>query len=101
MDVEDLPFAVLDRDQTPEPRLRREPGRLALLSSSSPLTDYAANSTAACAAGEMSLALEIPPGFGRDLRAASPVEIGAWIDGAMPPRRDGAWLCAGHARSTG
>ena len=34
--------------------------------------------------GELSLAIEIPPGFGRDMLRGSPVQIGAWIDGAMP-----------------
>src|SRR5690606_27639469 len=36
--------------------------------------------------GELSLAIEIPPGFGRDLLRGKPVEIGAWLDGAMPQR---------------
>jgi ribosome-dependent ATPase len=39
-------------------------------------------------AGELSLAIEIPPGFGRDLARGSSVEIGGWIDGAMPQRAE-------------
>mgnify|MGYP000853288918 FL=1 len=38
--------------------------------------------------GELSLAIEIPPGFARDIRRGTPVEIGAWIDGAMPLRAE-------------
>jgi ribosome-dependent ATPase len=36
--------------------------------------------------GEISLAIEIPPGFAADLARGRPVQIGAWIDGAMPSR---------------
>ncbi|MBY9051668.1 ABC transporter ATP-binding protein/permease, partial [Pseudomonas fluorescens] len=38
--------------------------------------------------GELSLAIEIPPGFGRDVARGRNVEIGAWIDGAMPTRAE-------------
>ena len=38
--------------------------------------------------GELALALEIPPGFGRDATRGRPVEVGAWIDGAMPTRAE-------------
>jgi len=36
--------------------------------------------------GELSLAVEIPPGFSRDVLRGRRAEIGAWIDGAMPVR---------------
>lgn len=36
----------------------------------------------------MSLGLEIPPGFARDVGAGRPVEVGAWFDGAMPQRAE-------------
>jgi ribosome-dependent ATPase len=36
--------------------------------------------------GELSMALEIPSGFGRDLKQGRQPEIGLWIDGAMPFR---------------
>ncbi len=88
MDVEDLSFAVLDRDQTPLSRdytfnlagsryFRERP----------PIKDYD-DLDRRMRAGEISLAIEIPPGFGRDLRRGSPVSIGAWIDGAMPTRAE-------------
>ncbi len=38
--------------------------------------------------GELTLAIEIPPGFGRDVSRGNKVEIGAWIDGAMPARAE-------------
>jgi len=40
------------------------------------------------ARGEISLAIEIPPGFGRDVARGTDVEIAAWIDGAMPTRAE-------------
>ena len=38
--------------------------------------------------GELSLALEIPPNFARDVQRGTPVKIAAWIDGAMPNRAE-------------
>jgi ribosome-dependent ATPase len=36
--------------------------------------------------GELSLAVEIPPHFGRDVERGRPVQVGVWIDGAQPNR---------------
>ena len=38
--------------------------------------------------GELSLAVEIPPEFSQKLHKGEQVEIGAWIDGAMPSRAE-------------
>src|SRR5690606_14637183 len=38
--------------------------------------------------GELAMALEIPPGFARDVARGKPVAIGAWFDGAMPQRAE-------------
>lgn len=88
MDVEDLRFAVLDRDQT---QLSRDyADNLAgsrYFSVRPPLADYDALDQR-MRSGEISLALEIPPGFARDVERGQPVEIGAWIDGAMPQRAE-------------
>jgi ribosome-dependent ATPase len=88
MDVQDLRFAVLDRDQT---QLSRD---YALNLAGSryfverpPLNDYA-ELDRRMRSGELSLALEIPPGFARDVERGSSVQIGAWIDGAMPQRAE-------------
>ncbi|MDD3814209.1 MAG: ribosome-associated ATPase/putative transporter RbbA [Desulfocapsaceae bacterium] len=88
LDVEDLSFAVLDRDQTSTSRdytLNLAGSRY--FSQHAPITDYAALDRR-MRAGEISLALEIPPGFARDLGRGTPVAIGAWIDGAMPQRAE-------------
>ena len=88
MDVNDLRYAVLDRDQSS----LSESYRLSLSGSRyfverAPITDYA-DMDRRLASGELSLALEIPPGFGRDVLRAREVAIGAWIDGAMPSRAE-------------
>ena len=88
MDVEDLQFAVLDRDRTPISRdyaLNLAGSRY--FQEQPPLTDYA-DLDQRLRAGQISLAIELPPGFGRDIKRGSPVSVGAWIDGAMPTRAE-------------
>lgn len=88
MDVEDLRFGVLDRDQT---TLSRDyAANLAgsrYFSERPPVADYA-ELDRRMRSGELSLALEIPPGFARDVERGNAVQIGAWIDGAMPQRAE-------------
>jgi ribosome-dependent ATPase len=38
--------------------------------------------------GELKLALDIPAGFGRNVRRGHPANVGAWVDGAMPFRAE-------------
>jgi ribosome-dependent ATPase len=88
LDVEDLSFAVLDRDQTGTSRdyaLNLSGSRYFI--ERAPILDYA-DLDRRMRSGELSLAIEIPPGFGRDLARGRPVQIGAWIDGAMPTRAE-------------
>ena len=88
MDVEDLAFAVLDRDQTTLSRdyaLNLSGSRYFI--EHSPIRNHA-ELDQRMRAGEISLAIEIPPGFARDIARGTPVQIGAWIDGAMPMRAE-------------
>jgi ribosome-dependent ATPase len=88
LDVEDLTFAVLDRDQTTVSRdytLNIAGSRYFI--EQPPITDYE-DMDRRMRRGELGLAIEIPPGFARDLARGRPVEIGAWIDGAMPTRAE-------------
>ena len=88
MDVEDLSYAVLDRDQTSISRdysLSLSGSRY--FAEHAPLAGYA-DLDRRMRAGEISLAIEIPPGFGRDLMHGRTVQVGAWIDGAMPARAE-------------
>ncbi|WP_414706811.1 ribosome-associated ATPase/putative transporter RbbA [Ralstonia sp. UBA689] len=88
LDVENLTYAVLDRDQTALSRdytLNLAGSRYFI--EKPPIRDYA-ELDRRMRNGELSLAVEIPPGFARDLERGAPVQIGAWVDGAMPTRAE-------------
>ena len=88
LDVEDLTFAVLDRDQTTtsqEYHLNLAGSRYFV--ERPPLHDYA-ELERRMRSGEISLAVEIPPHYGRDLKRGDSPQIGMWIDGAMPTRAE-------------
>ena len=88
MDVEDLTFAVLDRDQTTTSRdyvLNLAGSRYFV--EKPPLADDA-DLERRMRSGRLALAIEIPSGFARDAARGRPVEIAAWIDGAMPERAE-------------
>jgi ribosome-dependent ATPase len=86
LDVENLNYAVLDRDQTMLSRnyaLNLSGSRYFI--ERAPITDYA-DLDRRMRGGELALAIEIPSGFARDLERGDAVQIGAWVDGAMPLR---------------
>ena len=88
LDVEDLTFAVLDRDQTTVSRdyvLNVAGSRYFI--EHVPISDYE-DLDRRMRSGELSLAIEIPPGFARDLARGRQVQIGVWVDGAMPQRAE-------------
>jgi len=88
MDVEDLTFAVLDRDQSSASReytLNLAGSRYFI--EQEPILDYE-DLDRRMRAGKLSLALEIPPDFGRDVARGREVQIGGWIDGSMPQRAE-------------
>ncbi|MDL0433942.1 ribosome-associated ATPase/putative transporter RbbA [Marinobacter sp. TBZ242] len=88
LDVEDLTYAVLDRDQTALSHnyaLNLSGSRYFI--EREPLADYD-ELDRRMRSGELSLAIEIPPGFARDVHRGRQVEIAAWIDGAMPQRAE-------------
>jgi len=86
MDVEDLRFAVLDRDQTPESRNYIQNIAGSRYFKIQPEINSSRELDLRMSSGEVSVALEIPPDFGKDLMRGSAVEIGVWVDGAMPFR---------------
>lgn len=88
LDVENLPFAVLDRDGTTTSQnyaLNLAGSRYFI--ERPPITDYA-QLDRRMRSGELSVAVEIPPNFARDMRRGAPVQVGVWIDGAMPMRAE-------------
>jgi ribosome-dependent ATPase len=112
LDVEHLNYAVLDRDQSNASRdyLINIKGSSRYFTERPPVADYD-ELDRRMRSGELSMVIEILPGFGRDverrlngaLAAVSsggqpspgaergqlkPVAIGVWIDGAMPQRAE-------------
>ena len=88
LDVEHLSYAVLDNDQTVLSQnyaLNLSGSRYFL---EKPLIADYVDLDRRMRSGELSLAIEIPPGFSRDIERGKPVQVGAWIDGAMPTRAE-------------
>ncbi|MBP6706971.1 MAG: ribosome-associated ATPase/putative transporter RbbA, partial [Achromobacter sp.] len=88
LDVENLSYAVLDRDRTQASQnyaLNLAGSRYFI--ERPPIVDEA-DLDRRMRSGELSLAIEIPSGFARDMLHGRPVQIGAWIDGAMPQRAE-------------
>ena len=101
MDVEDVRYAALDLDRTPESRaylsafdgsryFDRQP----------PLADQA-EAREKLEANDISLYLEVAPGFGRSLQSGSTAVVSAVIDGAMPFRGEtiGGYVAGVHAQN--
>jgi ribosome-dependent ATPase len=87
-DVNNLSFAVLDRDQTHESRAYLEELRgSTYFIEKPPLKDYA-DLDKRLQSGDIKAAIEIPPNFGRDIKRGRPAWVGAWIDGSMPFRAE-------------
>ena len=86
MDVEDVRFAVLDQDGSRESRdyARAYEGSHYFVKRP-PIAD-GTELDRRMRSGELSVAIGVPPEFGRDLRAGRDVEIGVASDGAMPYR---------------
>lgn len=88
LDVEKVPFAVLDQDQSPESRAYIEQfqgspyfrERPPLASPTAQMTELKGARSAAT--------LNIPPDFGAHLRRGQPTEVSILIDGAMPFRAE-------------
>jgi ribosome-dependent ATPase len=87
-DVDNLSFAVLDFDQTTtsENYVLNIAGSRYFVQQPS-IADYA-DLERRMRSGDLSLAIEIPPAFARDLAHGRTVQVGAWIDGAMPQRAE-------------
>lgn len=86
LDVEHLPYAALDYDRTPESRRYLEHfAHSRYFEERAPLSGDE-DLMARMALGELNFAVEIPPGFGRDLKAGRPAEVGVRIDGSIPFR---------------
>jgi ribosome-dependent ATPase len=83
-DVNDLSFAVLDWDQSHESRAYLEELRgSSYFVEKAPLADYA-DLQRRLQNADIEAGIEIPPGFGRDIKRGRPTWVAASIDGARP-----------------
>jgi ribosome-dependent ATPase len=88
MDVENISFAVLDRDNTIASQnyiLNISGSRY--FSEHAPVRDYD-DLDRRMRSGELSLVVEIPPKFGLQVQKGESPEVSFWIDGAMPTRAE-------------
>jgi ribosome-dependent ATPase len=87
-DVDKLPFAVLDLDRSQESR-----DYVAGFSGSryfeqrAPIVDHD-DIERRLRSGELKVAIELPPSFGRDVESGRATTVGIWLDGAMPSRAE-------------
>lgn len=87
-DVNNLAFAVLDRDQSPASRAYLEELRgSSYFVEKAPLANYAELDNR-LKSGDISAAIEIPPGFGSDIKRGRPAWVSALVDGSMPFRAE-------------
>jgi ribosome-dependent ATPase len=94
-DVEDLRFAVWDRDRSRESRRYLEQFRGSRYFRERPAIRGDADLDRRLQGGDLVLAIQIPAGFGRELWSGEDAEVGIWIDGAMPFKAETA---RGYAR---
>jgi ribosome-dependent ATPase len=89
-DVERLPFAVLDNDRSPESRELVETLGGSRYFVQRPAVADLADLERRLKGGRLSIALEIPAGFGRDFWRGADPEVAVWLDGATPFRAETA-----------
>ncbi len=90
LDVEHLKFAVLDFDQSNASRAYADSYRGSIYyDERPPITNYA-ELDRRLRNGELRFALEIPPGYERDLAQGRQPTVNAYIDAAMPFRAETA-----------
>jgi ribosome-dependent ATPase len=85
-DVENVAYAALDYDQTPESRDYLEEFRSSRYFTERPAIRDSAAMERRLQSGEVTLVIEIPPRFGADIKRGRSPTVGTWVDGAMPFR---------------
>jgi ribosome-dependent ATPase len=87
-DVENLSFAVLDRDQSADSRQLIESFSGSRYFREQPPLQSEADIDRRLRAGDLRMAIGIPPGFGRDLLTGHRPEVAFFLDGATPFRAE-------------
>lgn len=87
-DVENLSYAVLDGDRTSHSRNYVEGfAGSRYFQQRPPVVDHE-DMDRRLKSGEITVAIEIPPGFGKDMLTGRTPSVAAWIDGSMPFRAE-------------
>jgi ribosome-dependent ATPase len=87
-DIENLAYAVLDHDRTPESReYLDEFAHSRYFREHAPIATYD-ELERRLQSGEIKLAIEVPPEFGKDLARGRQPEASVWLDGSLPFRAD-------------
>lgn len=84
LDINELDYAVLDLSQSPESRAYIAEIDGSRYFSPTPPLATAAEGRQRLTSGDVSLVVELPPDFGRKLRAGEATEVLATVDGAIP-----------------
>ncbi len=87
-DVEDLPYAVFDQDQSAQSRQLLESFEGSRYFQTRPSIASPDELDQRLKDGELKLAIEVPTDFGRDLLRERQPEVGVFVDGAMPFRAE-------------
>jgi len=87
-DVENLSYAALDYDDSPESRAYLENFSSSRYFKQRPHLADEADLERRMRAGRIKLAVEIPAGFGRALRQGRSPEVAVWVDGSQPFRAE-------------
>jgi len=83
-DVEDIAYAVLDRDQSPQSRDYLENFAGSRYFEQRPSLYSYNDLDARLRKAQLTVAIEIPPGFAKDLKRGRQPEVAIWLDGAVP-----------------
>ncbi|MDQ0559273.1 ribosome-dependent ATPase [Rhizobium mesoamericanum] len=89
-DVENLSYAAYDQDKTPASRAFLENFSSSRYFDERPEIRSIDDLNQRLRAGELSIAIEIPSGFGRNVSSGRSTEIAVWADGSMPFRAETA-----------
>jgi len=90
LDIENIPYAVRERDRTPESRAYLENyNGSRYCNTRTPLNNHA-EMEHRLRRGELTLIIEIPPEFGIDLKRNRQPEVGIWLDASIPFRAETA-----------
>ena len=90
LDVEHLRFGAFDQDRTTESRdlIEAFSSNPRYFDERPPPIGSSEELDRRFQSGDLQIAVEVPPGFGRDLKTGRAPEVAVWLDGSMPFRAE-------------